>query len=63
MESLFRLALARPAVDLDPANPSIKLQQDSPLQKDLATAFADPTDPRAAIQKVLSAFVTRYVRL
>lgn len=59
MESLFRLALVRPPVDTDPANPSINLTQDSQLQKDLAKAFADQNDPRTAVKVVLTAFVAR----
>lgn len=51
MESLFRLALVRPAVAQDSANPSIPTAQDSPFQRELADA-AGADRPREALQGV-----------
>jgi hypothetical protein len=57
MEPLFRLALVRPAVAQDPDNPSIRLSQDSPFQRDLAEALSTE-GPREESQKVARDFVT-----
>src|SRR5215207_4746516 len=57
MESLFRLALNRPAVAQDPANPNIRISQDSPFQKNLAEA-SNTEQPRGALQQVARNFVT-----
>jgi len=51
MEPLFRLALMRPAVAQDPANPSIRIAQDSSFQKALAEA-SRVERPREALQRV-----------
>jgi hypothetical protein len=49
METLFRLALARPAIAQDPALPSIVLAQNTPFQAALRQALQAP-DPRAAVR-------------
>jgi hypothetical protein len=56
MEPLFRLALLRPAVTQDPANPSIRIAQDSPFQKALEEA-ARAEQAREALQRAARAFV------
>jgi hypothetical protein len=56
MEPLFRLALVRPAVEQDPANPSIDLTQDTPFQKALMEA-AQSENPRDALMQVARSFV------
>jgi hypothetical protein len=56
MEPLFRLALIRPAVGQDPANPSIRVAQDSPFQRALAEA-SNAERPREALQQVARDFI------
>jgi len=56
MEPLFRLALIRPAVTQDPANPSIRIAQDSTFQRALAEA-SKAEQPRQALQRVARDFV------
>jgi hypothetical protein len=62
MEPLFRLTLVRPAVTQDPANPSIDLAQDSPLQKALTQMSTQATtaatiQPRSDYQRLARGFV------
>jgi len=56
MEPLFRLALIRPAVAQDPANPSIPTAQESDFQQALADALRTQR-PREAAQRIARAFV------
>lgn len=56
MEPLFRLALMRPAIAQDPANPSIRTAQDSPFQKALVEA-STAGRPSEALQRVARSFV------
>ncbi|MFN8591662.1 MAG: hypothetical protein U0031_09410 [Thermomicrobiales bacterium] len=56
MEPLFRLALIRPAVQQDPANPSIRIAQNTPFQAALAAAAAGD-QPRGALVAVARMFV------
>lgn len=56
MEPLFRFALIRPAIAQDPARPSIRLAQDSTLQKALAEA-AKGERPRETLREIVRKFV------
>jgi hypothetical protein len=56
MEALFRFVLVRPAVELDPEAPSIKITQRTPLQGELEKA-SKAEDPRNAFGRAAQKFV------
>lgn len=55
MEPLFRFVLARPAVAQDPANPSVRLTQDSPYQA--ALRRLEGSGNREGLLKLATAFI------
>ena len=57
METLFRLALRRPAVAQDPENPSIELTQNTQFQQALAQA-RESDNPRQSMKAVATQFIS-----